>query len=261
MEEMGLERGYSMAGHSKWKNIQHRKGRQDAIKGKIFAKLSKEIYVAVRRGDKEPANNNQLRLAIAKAKAQNMPNENIERAIKKAAGEGDGSNYESITYEGYGPEGIAVLVEALTDNRNRTAADVRFAFTKRGGNLGESGCVSWMFRRLGVMEISKEETSLEDEEMELLLLELDPEDIETTDESFILYVGADHLEEMQETLTKQQIPIASADVMMIPENKVNVKGETVRKVLDLIETLEDHDDVQAVYTNFDADESELEKYS
>lgn len=250
-----------MAGHSKWKNIQHRKGRQDAIKGKIFAKLSKEIYVAVRSGDKDPANNNQLRLAIAKAKAQNMPNENIERAIKKAAGEGDGSNYESIIYEGYGPEGIAVLVEALTDNRNRTAADVRFAFTKRGGNLGESGCVSWMFHRFGVIEIAKEEKLLEDEEMELILLELDPEDMETTDESYIVYVEPDHLENVQKALTEQQIPISSADVMMVPENRVQVKGETIRKVLDLIETLEDHDDVQAVYTNFDADESEIEKYS
>lgn len=250
-----------MAGHSKWKNIQHRKGRQDAIKGKIFAKLSKEIYVAVRSGDKDPANNNQLRLAIAKAKAQNMPNENIDRAIKKAAGEGDGSNYESITYEGYGPEGIAVLVEALTDNRNRTAADVRFAFTKRGGNLGESGCVSWMFHRFGVIEIAKEEKLLGDEEMELLLLELDPEDIETTDESYIVYVEPDHLEDVQKALTEQQISISSADEMMVPENRVQVNGETIRKVLDLIETLEDHDDVQAVYTNFDADESEIEKYS
>ena len=258
---MQVGRENNMAGHSKWKNIQHRKGRQDAIKGKIFAKLSKEIYVAVRSGDKDPANNNQLRLAIAKAKAQNMPNENIDRAIKKAAGEGDGSNYESITYEGYGPEGIAVLVEALTDNRNRTAADVRFAFTKRGGNLGESGCVSWMFHRFGVIEIAKEEKLLGDEEMELLLLELDPEDIETTDESYIVYVEPDHLEDVQKALTEQQISISSADEMMVPENRVQVNGETIRKVLDLIETLEDHDDVQAVYTNFDADESEIEKYS
>jgi YebC/PmpR family DNA-binding regulatory protein len=251
-----------MAGHSKWKNIQHRKGRQDAIKGKVFAKLSKEIYVAARRGDKDPANNNQLRLAIAKAKSQNMPNENIERAIKKAAGEGDGSNYESITYEGYGPDGIAVLVEALTDNRNRTAADVRFAFTKRSGNLGESGCVSWMFHRFGVIEIAKEEVSIEEEEMELLLLELDPEDIEITEEFYTVYVEPDRLEETQEMLqTGHQISIVSADIMMVPENKVQVKGDTIKKVLELIETLEDHDDVQAVYTNFDADEKEIEKYS
>ncbi|MCH5584118.1 YebC/PmpR family DNA-binding transcriptional regulator [Shimazuella sp. AN120528] len=251
-----------MAGHSKWKNIQHRKGRQDAIKGKIFAKLSKEIYVAARRGDKDPANNNQLRLAIAKAKSQNMPNDNIERAIKKAAGEGDGSNYESIMYEGYGPDGIAVLVEALTDNRNRTAADVRFAFTKRGGNLGESGCVSWMFHRYGVIEIAKEEVSIDEEEMELLLLDLDPEDIEITEESYIVYVSPDRLEEVQEQLqSTHHICLSSADVMMIPENKIHVKGDTIKKVLDLIETLEDHDDVQAVFTNFDADEEEIEKFS
>lgn len=250
-----------MAGHSKWKNIQHRKGRQDAIKGKVFAKLSKEIYVAVRGGDKDPAKNHQLRLAIAKAKAENMPNENIERAIKKAAGEGDGSNYESVIYEGYGPEGIAVLVEALTDNRNRTAADVRFAFTKRDGNLGESGCVSWMFHRFGVIEIAKGEALLEEEELELFLLELELEDMETTDESYIVYVRPDCLEDVQEALKELKISICSADVMMVPENKVQVCGDTIRKVFDLIETLEDLDDVQAVYTNFDADESEIEKYS
>ncbi|WP_028775570.1 YebC/PmpR family DNA-binding transcriptional regulator [Shimazuella kribbensis] len=250
-----------MAGHSKWKNIQHRKGRQDAIKGKIFAKLGREIYVAARRGDKDPANNNQLRLAIAKAKAQNMPNENIDRAIKKAAGEGEASNFESITYEGYGPDGIAVIVEALTDNRNRTAADVRFAFTKRGGNLGESGCVSWMFNRFGVVEIEKEAVSKEEDEMELLLLELDPEDMEITDVSYVLYVQPDRLEEVQQALVEQQFPVASADIMMVPENRVSIEGETIKKVLDLIDTLEDHDDVQAVFTNFDADEQEIEKYS
>jgi YebC/PmpR family DNA-binding regulatory protein len=250
-----------MAGHSKWKNIQHRKGRQDAIKGKIFAKLGREIYVAARRGDKDPANNNQLRLAVAKAKAQNMPNENIDRAIKKAAGEGDGSNYESITYEGYGPDGIAVLVEALTDNRNRTAADVRFAFTKRGGNLGESGCVSWMFTRLGVIEIEKENVSIDEEEMELLLLELDPEDIHITADTYEIHMQADRLEEVQQQLEKQGMVLSNAEVSMIPENKVTIHGDTIKKVLDLIDTLEDHDDVQAVYTNFDADEDEMEQYS
>ncbi|MXQ55057.1 YebC/PmpR family DNA-binding transcriptional regulator [Shimazuella alba] len=250
-----------MAGHSKWKNIQHRKGRQDAIKGKIFAKLGREIYVAARRGDKDPANNNQLRLAIAKAKSQNMPNENIERAIKKAAGEGDGSNYESITYEGYGPDGIAVLVEALTDNRNRTAADVRFAFTKRGGNLGESGCVSWMFKRLGVIEIEKEEVSMEEEEMELFLLDLDPEDMEISEDTYEVYIEPERLEEVQAYLEQQEIPLSTAEVSMIPENKVKVHGDTIKKVLDLIDALEDHDDIQAVYTNFDADENEIEKYS
>jgi YebC/PmpR family DNA-binding regulatory protein len=250
-----------MAGHSKWKNIQHRKGRQDAIKGKVFAKLGREIYVAARNGDKDPANNNQLRLAIAKAKSQNMPNENIERAIKKAAGEGDGSNYESITYEGYGPEGIAVLVEALTDNRNRTAADIRHAFSKRGGNLGETGCVSWMFQRLGVIEIDKAEVTQDEEEMELLLLEFDPEDIEVSEQSYEVHVAPDRLEEVQTAIEKAGIPVASAEVAMIPENRVTVTGDTVKKILELIDTLEDHDDVQAVYTNFDADESEIEKYS
>jgi YebC/PmpR family DNA-binding regulatory protein len=250
-----------MAGHSKWKNIQHRKGRQDAIKGKVFAKLGREIYVAARRGDKDPANNNQLRLAIAKAKSQNMPNENIDRAIKKAAGEGGASNYESITYEGYGPDGIAVLVEALTDNRNRTAADVRFAFTKRGGNLGESGCVSWMFNRFGVIELDKEAISKEEDEMELLLLELDPEDMEITDVAYVLYVQPERLEDVQQALVEQHFPVASAEIVMVPENRVTIEGETIKKVLDLIETLEDHDDVQAVYTNFDADEQEIEKYS
>jgi YebC/PmpR family DNA-binding regulatory protein len=250
-----------MAGHSKWKNIQHRKGRQDALKGKIFAKLGREIYVAARNGDKDPANNNQLRMAIAKAKSQNMPNENIERAIKKAAGEGDGSNYEAITYEGYGPEGIAVLVEALTDNRNRTAADIRHAFSKRGGNLGETGCVSWMFKRLGVIAIDKTQVTQDEEEMELLLLECDPDDIEVSEQHYEVYVVPERLEEVQTAIKNMEIPIESAEVAMVPENRVAITGDTVKKILDLIDTLEDHDDVQAVYTNFDADEQEIEKYS
>ncbi len=250
-----------MAGHSKWKNIQHRKGRQDAIKGRIFTKLAREIYVAARTGDKDPDSNHQLRLAIAKAKTQNMPNDNIERAIKKAAGEGDGKNYESITYEGYGPDGIAIMVEALTDNRNRTAADIRHAFAKRGGNLGESGCVSWMFNRLGVIVIDKETVTQDEDEMELLLLELDPEDIEITDSAYEVLVQPDRLEEVQQALEGQGYTLESAEVAMVPENKVMIHGETIKKVLDLMDTLEEHDDVQAVYGNMDIDESELEKYS
>lgn len=250
-----------MAGHSKWKNIQHRKGRQDAIKGKIFTKLAREIYVAARSGDKDPNSNHQLRLAIAKAKIQNMPNDNIERAIKKASGEGDGKVYESITYEGYGPEGIAVLVEALTDNRNRTAADVRHAFSKRGGNLGESGCVSWMFKRLGVIVIDKESVSQDEDEMELLLLNLDPEDIEITESAYEVLTLPDRLEETQQVIEQEGIPIESAEVAMVPENKITIQGESIKKILDLIDTLEEHDDVQAVYTNFDADDAEMEKYS
>jgi YebC/PmpR family DNA-binding regulatory protein len=247
-----------VAGHSKWKNIQHRKGRQDAIKGKIFTKFAREIYVAARKGDKDPENNNQLRLAIAKAKAQNMPNENIDRAIKKATGEGDGKIYETITYEGYGPDGIAVLVESLTDNRNRTAADVRHIFSKHGGNLGEAGSVSWMFKRLGVVVINKEEVS---QDVEEICLEQDPDDIEVTDSTYEVFVRPDRLEEIQRALEEQGLPIASAEVSMVPENRVAIHGETVGKLFNLIDALEENDDVQAVYLNMDVDEEALARYS
>ncbi|WP_124727110.1 YebC/PmpR family DNA-binding transcriptional regulator [Staphylospora marina] len=251
-----------MAGHSKWKNIMHRKGRQDALRGKLFAKLAKEIYVAARLGDKDPANNQRLRLAIAKARAQNMPNENIERAIKKASGGEGGKDYESITYEGYGPGGVAVMVEALTDNRNRTAADVRHMFSKRGGNLGEAGCVSWMFHRKGLLVINREAAAGKDED-ELLMaaLESGAEDFEATERGFEITTSPEAFEDVKQALEAEGIVFETAEVTFVPENRVEVSGETVRDILSLMEALEEHDDVQNVYANFVIDDEELAKYA
>lgn len=250
-----------MAGHSKWKNIQHRKGRQDAIRGKLFAKLGREIYVAARQGDKDPANNQKLRLAIAKAKAQNMPNENIERAIKKAAGGGDGKEYEQITYEGYGPGGIAVMVETLTDNRNRTAADMRHIFSKRGGNLGESGCVSWMFDRKGLITIDRESTNIDEEDLILLALENGADDFEATEKGFEITTAPEAFEDVKQALEAEGLIFSAAEVTLVPSNKVYIQGEVVKDMLSLMEALEDHDDVQNVYANFDVDDDELAKYA
>ncbi|RAL26631.1 YebC/PmpR family DNA-binding transcriptional regulator [Thermoflavimicrobium daqui] len=250
-----------MAGHSKWKNIQHRKGRQDAIRGKLFAKLTREIYVAARQGDKDPANNTKLRLAIEKAKTQNMPNDNIERAIKKAAGAIDGENYEEITYEGYGPTGIAVMVEALTNNRNRTAADLRHIFSKRGGNLGESGCVSWMFNRKGLFVLDRDQVNMDEEELLLLSLENGAEDFEATEKAYEITTTPELFEEMKKVLESEGLTFTAAEVTWIPSNKMYIQGETVKQMLGLIEALEDHDDVQNVYANFDVDEDELAKYA
>ncbi|SEN34948.1 YebC/PmpR family DNA-binding transcriptional regulator [Lihuaxuella thermophila] len=250
-----------MAGHSKWKNIQHRKGRQDALRGKLFAKLAREIYVAARQGDKDPANNQKLRLAISKARAQNMPNENIERAIKKAAGGGEGKDYESITYEGYGPGGIAVMVETLTDNRNRTAADLRHIFSKRGGNLGEAGCVSWMFERKGQLVIDRETADKDEEELMLLALENGADDFETTEKAYEVTTSPEAFEDVKQALEAEGIAFSSAEVTLVPANKVHIQGEMLKDVFSLIDALEDHDDVQNVYANFDVDEEELAKYT
>lgn len=249
-----------MAGHSKWKNIQHRKGRQDALRGKLFAKLAREIYVAARSGDKDPANNTRLRLAIAKARAQNMPNENIERAIKKAAGGTEAKDYEEIVYEGYGPGGTAFMVEALTDNRNRTAADVRHIFSKRGGNLGESGCVSWMFERKGILVIDKNNSPMDEDELLLLSLESGAEDFEASDSMYEITTSPEAFEDVKQALEDNGCTFSTAEVTYVPNNKVELKGEVVKDVLQLVEALEDHDDVQNVYANFEIDENEMEKY-
>lgn len=239
-----------MAGHSKWKNIQHRKGRQDAIRGKVFAKIGKEIYVAARQGDIDPANNTKLRLAITKAKAQNMPNDNIERAIKKAAGAGEGADYEEVTYEGYGPGGVAIMVETLTDNRNRTAADMRYVFSKNGGSLGESGCVSWMFERKALLFIERL-SELSEEDFMMLVLENGAEDVETNDEGYLVVSSPDLLESLKETLEREGLVVSMAEVSLVPSNKIPLGKEEQEKVMRLIDLIEDYDDVQNVYTNIE----------
>ncbi|NNU83121.1 YebC/PmpR family DNA-binding transcriptional regulator [Geobacillus sp. BMUD] len=246
-----------MAGHSKWKNIQRRKNAQDAKRGKLFMKLAKEIYVAAKSGGGDPASNPSLRLVIEKAKAANMPSENIERAIKKATGTQEHTNYEEIRYEGYGPGGVAVMVVCLTDNKNRTAANVRAAFSKNGGNLGETGCVSYLFERKGLLVIDREQHSVDEDELLLLAIEAGAEEMETTDESFEIYTAPESFETVKNELEQHGFTFASAEMTMIPQTYTMLEGDDLKKMLKLIDTLEDDDDVQEVYHNLD--ESVLEE--
>jgi len=250
-----------MAGHSKWKNIQHRKSRQDAIRGRLFTKLSKEIFVAARLGGGDPQNNPRLRMAIAKARAANMPNENIERTIKKALGELEGVTYEEITYEGYGPGGVAVMVNVLTDNRNRTASDMRYAFTKFGGNLGETGCVSYLFDKKGLLVIDKASTDADEDTVMMEAVEAGASDFKTEDDAYHIITEPEDFEQVKEALEAKGFTFSTAEVTMIPQTTVTLSGEDAARMLKLLDYLEEHDDVQNVYTNFDMDEEEMEKLS
>ncbi|MCY8943590.1 YebC/PmpR family DNA-binding transcriptional regulator [Bacillus atrophaeus] len=244
-----------MAGHSKWKNIQKRKNAQDSKRGKIFMKLAKELYVAAKQGGTDPESNANLRLVIDKAKGSNMPNDNIDRAIKKAAGNHDGNNYEDITYEGYGPSGIAVMVTCLSDNKNRTATNVRTAFNKNGGSLGESGCVSYMFDRKGFIAIDRIDLKTAEDEMMLEAIEAGAEDLQTSDNLFEIFTEPEKFEEVRKAL-KGKYPIVSAEVTMIPQTFAEVDQAAAEKLEKLIDMLEDDDDVQEVYTNFSSSAEE-----
>ncbi|NPC93526.1 YebC/PmpR family DNA-binding transcriptional regulator [Bacillus sp. WMMC1349] len=238
-----------MAGHSKWKNIQKRKNAQDAKRGKIFMKLAKEIYVAAKTGGPDPESNPSLRLAIDKAKNANMPNDNIDRAIKKAAGNQDGNQYEEITYEGYGPAGVAIMVKCLTDNKNRTATNVRTAFSKNGGNLGETGCVSYMFNRQGYIAIEREELDSDEDEFMLELIEIGAEELETSDELFEIYTEPEQFEEIRHGLNQRGYKLAIAEITMIPNLYAEIAEQDQEKIEKLVDVLEEDDDVQEVYTN------------
>lgn len=237
-----------MSGHSKWANIKHKKGKQDALRGKIFTKIGKEIAVAVKEGGSNPDANSRLRDAIAKAKANNMPSENIQRAIKRAAGELGSVNYEEIIYEGYGPSGVAVIVQALTDNRNRTAGDVRHIFDKYGGNVGTPGCVSFMFEKKGLLVIEKSDSINEDELM-MMALDAGAEDFESDDDVYEITTTPEDFSAVREALESNGIEFASAEVTMIPGTTVSLDEETAAKFEKLIDALEDNDDVQNVYHN------------
>ena len=240
-----------MAGHSKWANIKHRKAAVDAKRGKIYTKLAREITVAAREGGGDPEFNPRLRAAIDKARKFNMPKENIERAIKRGTGEIEGSSYEEVTYEGYGPGGVAIIVKCLTDNRNRAASEVRHAFSKHGGNLGTSGCVSWMFERKGVITIPG---NADEEELMMAAIDAGAEDIKQEDGEFVVYTEPSNLENVKESLEKSGIKVEEAKLDLIPQNTVRVEGETALKVLKLLDMLEDLDDVQEVFSNFDMPE-------
>ncbi|MGP4061584.1 YebC/PmpR family DNA-binding transcriptional regulator [Halobacillus sp. H74] len=248
-----------MAGHSKWSNIKHRKGAQDKKRGKLFMKLAREIFMAAKQGGGDPDTNPPLRIAVDKARSNNMPNDNVDRAIKKATGDLDGVNYEEYTYEGYGPGGVAVMVKVLTDNKNRTAADVRHAFNKNEGNLGENGCVAFMFNRSGYLVIDR--TSMETDEESLMLeaIEAGAEEMETTAERYEIYTEPEAFSDVKASLETSGYEFVTSEVTMIPETYTELDEEGVEKMLKLIDMLEDNDDVQEVYHNLDADESILEK--
>ena len=241
-----------MSGHSKFANIKHKKEKNDAAKGKIFTIIGREIAVAVKEGGPDPSNNFKLATVIAKAKANNMPNDTIERGIKKAAGEGGNVNYEYITYEGYGPSGIAIIVDTLTDNKNRTAANVRAAFTKGGGNVGTPGCVSFMFDKKGQIIIDKEEVELSADDLMMTALDAGAEDFNEEDDSYEILTDPDVFDEVNKKLSDVGIPMLSAEVTMIPQNYVELKSDDDIKMLTrILDLLEDDDDVQAVYHNWD----------
>jgi len=249
-----------MAGHSKWANIKHKKGAADAKRGKIFTKLIKEITVAARMGGGDIEGNPRLRAAVNTAKTVNMPKDNIARAIKKGTGELEGEIYDEILYEGYGPGGVAVLVECMTDNRNRTVADIRHYFAKSNGNLGESGCVAWMFDKKGVIQVEK--AGVNEEELMDLALEAGAEDVVEEENEFQVLTAPEEFDTVREALEQAGVTMASAEVSMVPKNTVEVTEENVAKSLvKLLENLEDHEDVQNVHANFDMDDSLLEGLS
>ncbi|MGE5379567.1 MAG: YebC/PmpR family DNA-binding transcriptional regulator [Methylocystaceae bacterium] len=251
-----------MSGHSKWANIKHKKGRQDERRGKEFTRISKEIIIAVRSGGGgDPNNNPRLKALVQKAKAANMSNENIARAIKRGTGDaGEGSNIDEIIYEGYGPGGVAIMLEIETDNRNRTAADVRHLFSKYGGNLGETGCVGWMFKRMGMIVVDREELKLDGEEFLLAALEAGAEDVREDEDVFEVLTTPDSLMEVVEALESQKISVDEFQIAMVPENTVEITdADQAARILKLVGMLEDYEDIQEVYGNFTIPDDILDK--
>ncbi|HLL71612.1 MAG TPA: YebC/PmpR family DNA-binding transcriptional regulator [Pyrinomonadaceae bacterium] len=244
-----------MSGHSKWHTIKHKKGALDAKRGKLFTKLIKELTVAARTGGGDPDANARLRKAVADAKAGNMPNDTIARAIRRGTGEEEGVNYDEITYEGIGPGGVAVMIEAMTDNRNRTVAEIRHAFSKNGGNLGVSGSQAWNFEKKGYIVVEKSAKS-EDELFEIVT-EAGAEDLRDDEDNFEIITAPENFEAVHEALKKAGVEPQAADVEMVPKSYVKLAGADARSMLKLMETLEDHDDVQKVSANFDIDEAEM----
>lgn len=238
-----------MSGHSKWANIKHRKAAQDAKKGKIFTKLIREITVAARVGGDDLNSNPRLRTAVLKARENNMPMDNIERAIKKGTGALDGSTYEEVRYEGYGPGGVAIMVDCMTDNKNRTTPEIRTIFSKNGGNLGETGCVSFLFDKKGVINIDASATT-EDKVMEILL-DYDVEDIKTEDNTIVVYTAPEKFNDILEVIRSNSLPTLNSEITYVPQTTVQLEGQKASQCLRLIEALEDHDDVQSVHANFD----------
>ena len=248
-----------MSGHSKWATIKHKKAATDAKRGKIFTRLIREIQVAAREGGADQESNPRLRTAVAAAKAQSMPSDNIKRAILRGSGQLEGETYSEITFEGYAPAGVAVMVETVTDNRNRTVAELRHIFAKNGGNLGENGCVSWMFRKRSLIVVSKEAVS-EDDLMDVVLM-AGSDDLRDEDDHWVVVSAPESHDAVLEAITGTGVETVSAEISQIPENTVKVQGKQAGSVVRMIEKLEDQDDVQNVFANFDIDDKELEALS
>ena len=248
-----------MSGHSKWSSIKHKKAAKDAKKGKLFTKLIKEITVAARMGGGDINASPRLRTAVLAARSASMPGDNIERAIKKGTGELEGVSYEEIQYEGYGPGGAAIMVEVLTDNKNRTVQEIRRIFTKHGGNLGENGCVAWMFDKKGLITVDK--LKIDEDQLMSLSLDAGAEDVREEDGLFEIVTRPEECEKVRERLQKEKVPVVGAQVTMVPKNTVTLDGQSAEQILKLTEELEDHDDVQTVAANFDIPNELLEKAS
>jgi len=246
-----------VSGHSKWHSIKHKKAKVDAARGKIFTKIIKELTVAARVAGGDPAMNPRLRVAVAAAKGANMPAKNIDSAIKKGTGEMPGVVYEDVTYEGYGPAGVAMFIEAVTDNKNRTVAEVRHAFSRFGGNLGENGSVDWMFERKGMISVPSNKYS-EDELFELAI-ECGAEDVEANDENYLIYSSFEDFNQLRNELEAKEIEMENAELIRIPQNTVELQGKDAEQLFKLMALLDDHDDVQNVYANFEVDDEEMER--
>lgn len=243
-----------MSGHSKWSNIKHKKGKNDAIRAKITTKIGKEITVAVRLGGGDPTGNMRLKLALQKARENNVPKDNIQRAIQKGLGNAEGGNYEEITYEGYGPGGVAVTVDVMTDNRNRAAADVRHAFSKHGGNLGESGCVAWMFKRKGVFVVDS--TAFDEEELMMLALDAGAEDFKSEGEEYEIITAPDDYDAVEKALADANVPTLVSKITMLPDTTIALDGKEAEQMQRLLDALDDLDDVRDVYSNVELPDEE-----
>ncbi len=244
-----------MSGHSKWANIKHKKGRADAARGAATTKIGREITTAVRISGADPSGNMRLKLALQKARENNIPKENIQRAIQKGQGTLEGSSYEEITYEGYGIAGVALLVETMTDNRNRTAAEMRHIFSKNGGNMGESGCVSWMFHKKGLILIDKT-PELQEEDLLAIVLDAGAEDMNSDEDQFEITCAPEDFEGLVNALEAAKVKWESAEISMIPETSIALSGDDVTRLMRLVDALEEQDDVQNVYGNFDVPDEE-----
>jgi len=246
-----------MSGHSKWSTIKRKKGAADAKRGKLFTKLIKEISIAARLGGGDPVGNPRLRSAIAAAKAENMPKENIERAIKKGTGELEGVSYEELTYEGYGPGGVAIMVEVLTDNKNRTLAEIRYNFSRYNGNLGESGCVSWIFNLKGLILFDQDK--VDEERLIEVVLDVGADDVKERDKEFEVITDPDVYEDVLRAVEEAKLEYSFAEITMIPQSSVLLQGKEAEQMLRLMESLEDSDDIQKVYANFDIPDEVMER--